>query len=96
MLFVSGLSSSCKLICCVRPPNSFDKPFVPSDYDLLPEKKQPSLDFDDIPMGDDESFGSDDYGDEATAFNEDGSFIGQYAKTKKGGPPAYHPAESNV
>jgi len=60
-----------------------------------------ALDFDDIPIGegDDESFGSAEYGEEATAFNEDGSFIGVYSKGKKAnGPPAYQQAhtESNV
>ena len=70
---------------------------VARNYDLLPEKKQPNLDFDDIPMGDDESFGSAEYGDEATAFNEDGSFIGEYLKGKKGsGPPGYNSNVSNV
>ena len=75
---------------------------VTRDYDYYPEKKSPALDFDDIPIGegDDESFGSAEYGEEATAFNEDGSFIGVYSKDKKGSansPPAYQPAtESNV
>lgn len=74
---------------------------VARDYDYYPEKKSPALDFDDIPIGegDDESFGSAEYGEEATAFNEDGSFIGVYSKDKKSpnAPPAYQPAtESNV
>lgn len=68
-----------------------------ADYDFPPEKKPPNLDFDDMPLGDDESFGSEYGGEEATAFNEDGSFIGVYSKgSKKGGPPGYQAAESNV
>ncbi|KAK7091134.1 neuroglian-like [Littorina saxatilis] len=67
-----------------------------ADYDYYPEKKSPALDFDDIPIGegDDESFGSAEYGEEATAFNEDGSFIGVYSKGKKAAPPAYQPPKS--
>ncbi|KAL8575029.1 hypothetical protein ACOMHN_063561 [Nucella lapillus] len=69
-----------------------------ADYDFLPEKKGPNMDFDDdqIPLGDDESFGSEYGGEEDTAFNERGSFIGLYkGGSGKVGPPAYS-GESKV
>lgn len=83
-----------------------------ADYDDYPEKgKLPAgpIDFEDIPIGvdDDDDFEGE-YGEEATAFNEDGSFIGVYTrdnKNKASQPPPYSagggggpegPTESNV
>ena len=50
------------------------------DYAYVDRKPRGDLEYDDVPIGgDDESLGE--YGDdEATYFNEDGSFIGIYQK----------------
>ncbi|KAK7091136.1 neural cell adhesion molecule L1-like [Littorina saxatilis] len=66
---------------------------APYDY---PEnsRSRTALDIDDLPRemeGDNESFGSSEYGDEASAFNEDGSFIGVYSS-----PERKPPVENNV
>ncbi|KAK7474892.1 hypothetical protein BaRGS_00033847 [Batillaria attramentaria] len=77
-----------------------------AEFDDYPEKGKPppgNFDFDDIPIGvdDDDDFEGE-YGEEATAFNEDGSFIGVYTKDNKSKPPqpppysAGGPTESNV
>merc|ERR1719239_539838 len=53
------------------------------DYDDYQDRKpKGDLEYDDVPIGgDDESLAE--YGDEATYFNEDGSFIGIYQKKEQ-------------
>ncbi|XP_070208211.1 neuroglian-like [Littorina saxatilis] len=61
------------------------KDLAKTGYDLTIKKRSAAFGFDTIPIiaeDDNESFGSE-YGEEAMAFNEDGSFIGKYSQGKK-------------
>ncbi|XP_059158072.1 neural cell adhesion molecule L1-like [Physella acuta] len=74
--------------------DDYSRPVYNEDYDF-PNKppNKADLEYDDVPIGDDESLGE--YGYEAdTHFNEDGSFIGIYQKREPQPPP--HATESTI